>query len=108
MKTVMKPLLLITSMLLISLNVFALDLAAAKTNGMVGETQNGYLKAKSSATEVQALVDDINAKRKATYQALAKKNALTVAQVEKLAGEKAIKRTEAGHYIYVGGNWIKK
>jgi len=58
--------------------------------------------------DVQSLVDDINAKRKAVYVKLAAKNGITVQQVEKLAAEKAYKKTSSGHYLWISGKWAKK
>ena len=80
---------------LISLNMacaFALDLQQVKSDGLVGEQLNGYLgvvKSNASA-EVRAMVDDINAQRKAKYQSIAAKNSTSVETVELLAGKKAI------------------
>ena len=57
---------------------------------------------------MQRLIDDINAKRKAVYVKLAAKNGITVQQVEKLAAEKAYKKTSSGHYLWINGQWAKK
>lgn len=86
----------------------SLDLSTAKAQGLVGEKPNGYIAAIKSTAEVNAIVADINAKRKANYQKLAADNNLSLQQVEKLAGEKSLKKTQKGHYIFVGNNWVKK
>ncbi len=98
---------------LISLNMtcaFALDLQQVKSDGLVGEQLNGYLgvvKSNASA-EVRAMVDDINAQRKAKYQSIAAKNSTSVETVELLAGKKAIEKTEPGNYIQTATGWNKK
>ncbi|WP_105167119.1 YdbL family protein [Pseudoalteromonas sp. T1lg23B] len=89
-------------------SAWALTLDSAKDQGLVGETANGYLAVVSNAAQVQALIDDINAKRKAKYQQLAKQNGISLSQVELLAGKKAIEKTAKGHYVQVNGSWVKK
>jgi uncharacterized protein YdbL (DUF1318 family) len=74
----------------------------------VGEKPDGYLGVIVSSSGTQDLVTTINAKRKSTYQKLANKNNLELAQVEALAAKKAFSKTEAGHYIWVNGSWSKK
>lgn len=89
--------------------VWAIDLSQAKNQGLVGETPSGYLAPVGNATpEVQALISDINQKRKAVYQQNAKKNKVSLQAVEKIAGKTAIEKTESGHYIRINGNWQKK
>lgn len=80
----------------------------AKAQGLVGEKPDGYLGVIVSSSGTQDLVTTINAKRKSTYQKLANKNNLELAQVEALAAKKAFSKTEAGHYIWVNGSWSKK
>lgn len=88
--------------------VFAIGLDEAKQQGLVGEKNNGYLGVVVAQKDAQNLVDDINAKRKAVYVKLAAKNGITVQQVEKLAAEKAYKKTSSGHYLWMSGKWVKK
>ncbi|MEP1447662.1 MAG: YdbL family protein [Paraglaciecola sp.] len=99
--------LIIVSMLFSSI-AFAIDLNEAKNKGLVGEKDNGYLGVVVAQQDAQALVADINAKRKVVYQKLATKNGITVQQVEKLAAQKAYDKTNPGHYLWVGGKWVKK
>ncbi|CAM4019513.1 YdbL family protein [Pseudoalteromonas byunsanensis] len=89
-------------------SAWALTLDSAKDQGLVGETASGYLAAVSNGAQVQELIDDINAKRKTKYQQLAKKNGISLSQVEALAGKKAIEKTAKGHYVKVNGRWLKK
>ena len=94
--------------LIISLPVFALDLSDAKSQGLVGETYSGYLKAIKPSAEVNALVVDINSQRKMYYQRIADKNSISLEAVEARAGQKAIEKTPSGEYVDTGSGWGKK
>jgi len=106
----------IQSLLLIALltffgNSFAISLQNAKSDGLVGETPSGYLAiaTKPSTDELKALVLDINSKRKAKYQEIATKVGKTLTSIEKMAGNKAISKTKAGHLVQKpDGSWAKK
>lgn len=88
---------------------FALSLQDAKTQGLVGEQLNGYLGIIKESSDVKALVSNVNKRRKAKYQELAKKNNIDLATVAKLAGNKAISKTKSGNYIQnQSGQWVKK
>lgn len=91
-----------------SLTAFAIGLDDAKARGLVGETVDGYLGAVEASAEVNALVADINAKRKAEYQRIAQKNGIDLSTVEALAGKKAIEKTPAGQYVQIEGAWVRK
>lgn len=98
----------LVSAILFSAVTFAIELDTAKTTGLVGEQQNGYLGAIVESSEVMELINDINAKRKAKYQELATKNGITLEQVEVLAAKKAYEKTESGNYLQVNGQWVRK
>jgi len=67
----------------------AASLDQAKSQGMVCELPTGYLKATGSATgDVQALVKEINAGRKAEYSRIANEHGVTPEQVGKLTARK--------------------
>jgi len=91
-----------------SFSAWAITLDNAKNQGLVGEDSSGYLGLVVQNSEAKAVVEEINAKRKAQYLKLAKKNDLSLAQVEALAAAKTIEKTKSGHYIEVNGNWVKK
>jgi len=77
-----------------------LSLADAKARGLVGEQYDGYLGVvDSSSGEVRALVDDVNARRRAEYRRIAESNQVDVGDVEALAGKKAIERTASGGFV---------
>ncbi|MGO2010929.1 MAG: YdbL family protein [Pseudoalteromonas sp.] len=92
----------------LSFSAWAISLDNAKDQGLVGEDSSGYLGLVVQNAEAKAVVDEINEKRKAQYLKLAKKNDLSLAQVEALAAAKTIKKTQSGHFIEVNGEWVKK
>ena len=101
-------LLLITMLFLFCQTAFALDLGTAKAQGLVGETITGYLAPVKATPEVKKLIADINAKRKAMYEKIAKRNGTSLHAVELLAGKKAIAKTPPGQFINLGKGWLKK
>ncbi|BDF95467.1 MULTISPECIES: YdbL family protein [Pseudoalteromonas] len=92
----------------LSFSAWAISLDDAKNQGLVGEDSSGYLGLVVQNAEAKAVVDEINEKRKAQYLKLAKKNNLSLAQVEALAAAKTIEKTQSGHFIEVNGEWVKK
>lgn len=92
----------------LSFSAWAISLDDAKSQGLVGEDSSGYLGLVVQNAEAKAVVNEINEKRKAQYLKLAKKNDLSLAQVEALAAAKTIEKTQVGHYIEVNGEWVKK
>lgn len=98
----------LVSAVCMSFSSWAISLDDAKNQGLVGEDSSGYLGLVVQNAEAKAVVDDINTKRKAQYLKLAKKNNLSLSQVEALAAAKTIEKTQSGHYVEVNGNWVKK
>ena len=83
----------------------------AKQSGAVGEQRDGYLGpvTRSVNSEVQALIAEVNQERKARYEEIAKKNNLSLEQVQTLAFEQAEQATLAGNYVQTAsGTWVKK
>lgn len=90
-------------------NAFCLSLDDAKSRGLVGETTSGYLGAVTVSSEVSSLVASVNAKRRKKYEQIARKNGISMDQVEKLAAKKAIQKTPPGQFVQnQNGKWIKK
>ena len=88
---------------------WALSLEEAKAKGLVGEKPSGYLGVVSGGGDVQALVNDINQKRRQAYEDIASRNKTNIKDVETLAGEKAIQNTKPGHFVQSpSGQWMKK
>lgn len=109
MNRLIKKLISAVAISAIAFSSWAISLADAKQQGLVGETANGYLAAVKSNSEVSSLVKSVNEKRKKIYLALAKKNKITVEQVGVLAGKKAIAKTQSGHMVKnSAGKWVKK
>lgn len=89
--------------------VSGLTLREAKEAGWVGETTEGYLAAVGNPSpEVQHLIADINARRRAEYQAISNRTGAELSAVEALAGSKAINRTPPGQYIRLDNRWQTK
>ena len=90
---------------------FADALDDAKVAGLVGESATGYLAVVSPPGDAatRALIEDINARRKARYREIAANNGIDLDAVEMLAGQKAIDRTPAGQFIRAAnGAWRQK
>ena len=92
----------------VALPALALDLDQVKSEGLVGETNMGYIAAVKPSPDVDALVISINSQRKVYYEEIAKKNAISLQAVEARAGLKAIEKTTTGGYINTGDGWIQK
>ncbi|MEM9668210.1 MAG: YdbL family protein [Pseudomonadota bacterium] len=83
----------------------------AKVEGEVGERPDGYLGLVDGSVEpaVRRRVDEINARRRALYERLAREKGATVEQVGFLTGEKQIAGTPSGqYYMATNGRWVKK
>ncbi len=90
--------------------LMAADLTSAKNAGLIGEQANGYIGfVKAVPADVNALVKDVNAKRKARYTKIAKSKEIALSDVAKIGGQKAIEKTKKGNYIMMEGDgWTKK
>ena len=80
----------------------------AKSQGLVGEKPTGYLGVVSAGGDAAGIVDAINQARRAEYARIAEKHGIPVAEVEAVAGKKALERTPRGEYIQVDGRWVRK
>ena len=79
------------ALILFAVPASALDLAQAKSQGLVKETSTGYLAAVKPSGEVNSLVQKINAGRKAAYQKLANDTGAPLSAVEQRAGQRLTK-----------------
>lgn len=84
------------------------QLSDAKEQGLVGEKPDGYLGVVESTATAEQIVNEINEARRKEYTRIANENDIAVADVELLAGKRAIERTDSGLYIKIGGEWKKK
>lgn len=83
-------------------------LIAAKRAGYLGERIDGYLGVVSADTppDIRAMADEINAKRRAEYAAIAKRQGVPVEAVAQLAGQKLIERASPGEWVLgADGDW---
>jgi hypothetical protein len=87
-----------------------LEVAAAKRAKTLGERADGYLGAVPPAGEpAQALVERVNAERRARYQELASRYAAPPREVEKLAGARRLEQAGVGEAVMTpDGAWITK
>jgi uncharacterized protein YdbL (DUF1318 family) len=101
---------IVALVLAIALPALALDLDEARAKGTVGERMDGYVAAVASApsAEVAALVAEVNAKRRAHYEDIAKRTGAPVEAVAALAGQKLISNAPAGQFVNDGSGWKKK
>jgi uncharacterized protein YdbL (DUF1318 family) len=89
----------------------AASLDQAKAAGQVGERVDGYLGVvdANAPADVRALVDQVNAERRAKYEQIAQKQGAPLAAVAQIAGKKLVERTPSGQYVLdAGGQWRKK
>jgi len=107
----MKKILLALCLSLAVSAAWAIDIGAAKEQGLVGEANTGYIAAVKTpaSAEVQALIADVNAKRKAEFEKTAEKTGATLEQVRARFYELAVQKTAAGHYYQdANGTWRTK
>ena len=103
---------LLISILMVSVSVAASSqLTKPKADGLIGEQANGYIGLVSNnvPADIKKLVSDVNAKRKAGYQKIAKKQGVSLSEVEKVGGNTAFEKTRKGNYVRdANGSWRKK
>ncbi len=108
MKSITKLFLIFS--LIFSGQLFAANLTAAKAAGLIGEQANGYIGiVKKAPDEVRDLVKSVNQKRKARYKKIAISKKLSLNDVAKIGGKKAIEKTKSGNFVKkVGEGWTRK
>jgi len=100
---------LFVAVLLISVQVCALGLDAAKNRGLVGEQPDGYLGVVEATADAVELVAEINQERREAYARIAREHGITLEQVARIAGKKAIEKTDPGNYVQTQqGRWVRK
>jgi uncharacterized protein YdbL (DUF1318 family) len=104
------PCFLLALALALPLAAAALDLDSARAQGLVGEMTDGYVGAvKGQGGEpVRQLVAEVNARRRAAYEQIAREQGTAVEAVAALAGQKLIARMPAGSWIGDDGRWYQK
>lgn len=92
--------------LLIASPALALDLHGARSAGVIGERNDGYVAVLKSSPEAEALAAEVNAKRKREYARISKENGQTADVVGKLAAPQIIGGLPTGtRYQDASGNW---
>ena len=100
---------LILALTVVAAPASAIDLDAAKRQGLVGEQPDGFLGTVRQTPEAAELVRSVNEQRRQGYQDLAQRNGVSVDSVATLAGRKLIDRAAPGEYVRdVGGQWQRK
>ncbi len=109
-KYFLKPLILLTFMLSLANSAWALNLDEAKSQGLIGESSNGYLGLiNNSNASAKKLINDINSKRRAAYAAKAQKAGVELKIIEVRIGERLQQRAKKGEYIQrSNGQWQRK
>lgn len=102
--------LFITATLAFTSLAHALTLDEAQSQGLLGENASGYLEMTPRGNaEAKALMDSVNAKRKAKYQSIADKQGTELENIEQIAGEKIAAKLKSGEfYKDADGRWHKK
>lgn len=101
----------VLALLFLSQGALAATLEEAKAAGQIGEKQDGYIGQVQSnvPADVAALVESVNAQRRARYEQIAATNGIAVSEVAKLAFERAFEATHSGHFVETApGQWTRK
>jgi len=82
----------------------------AKAAGKLGEGPDGFLHVvDQKSTELIALADDINTKRREKYLEIAKNQGVPLDAVAAAAGSKLVERTPPGEFVMrADGSWVRK
>lgn len=99
------------TLLFLGQGALAATLEEAKAAGQIGEKQDGYigLVQGNVPADVAALVESVNAQRRARYEQIAASNGIAVADVARLAFERAFEATRPGHFVESApGQWARK
>ena len=108
---VLKQTIMVLLLSLLAAGAWAIDLQQAKSRGLVGEANSGYLGYVKTppAADVRALVEDVNRQRRQMFADTAKANNLGVEQVALRFYQRAAQATASGHYYQdAGGQWQRK
>ncbi len=108
--------LLLLFLMLAPTAAFAMTLDEAREQGLVGEDSTGYVAAVSASPTqaVQALVTEVNEKRRAVYEQVAKQTStssdpVTADQVARIGAPKLFEKAAPGTYLRAPGHgWQKK
>jgi uncharacterized protein len=101
--------LLFTLLMASTAAAFAIDLETARSKGLVGEVDNGYIAIPPGAgAEAQPLVGTVNQERRAAYAGIATKNGISVEVAGQRTFEKRFPGFPAGTWVQIQGKWSRK
>ena len=105
-----KTLFIAATLLVASQLSFALTLDEAREKGMLGENASGYVEITPRGNaDAKAVMEEVNTKRKAKYQAIANEQNIAIEKIDKIAGEKITEKLSTGQfYKDINGKWNKK
>lgn len=84
-------------------------LDAPRNAGTVGEGKDGYAIARDGASQADRdLVQSINAKRRAFYEARAKEEGVPVGEVQAIYREAIFKKAPSGWWFQTNAGWTQK
>lgn len=84
-------------------------LDAPRNAGTVGEGADGYAIARDGASQADRdLVQSINAKRRAFYEARAKEEGVPVSDIQAIYREAIFKKAPPGWWFQSGSGWTQK
>lgn len=86
-------------------------LDAYRASGTIAERFDGYVEVRDAGagSDVRALADDVNAKRRALYEKRAAESKVPVGEVGKLFATKIVETAPPGTYFrQPGGNFVRK
>lgn len=104
------PALLLAALLLPAFPAAAQGLDQLKAQGLVGERPDGYLGATNGLPgDAARVVDDVNARRRSSYEDIARRQNTSRNAVEAVAGAKLREKTPPGQFVMdPGGGWRRK
>lgn len=101
--------LLLLAIALVTLPALAGPLEDAKRQGWVGERPDGYLGTPPGASGHEAMVGEINAKRRQAYGDIAQRNGTSTEAVGTLTGQRLIDQSPSGSWVMdAHGSWRRK
>ena len=85
------------------------EIQALKTDGVIGEDKDGFLKFRKDAGDKQALVNAENADRGEVYKAIAAKQGVSVQVVGQRRALQIAERAKPGEWLQnADGKWYQK
>lgn len=92
-----------------AVSALALDFDTARSKGLVGEVDNGYIAIPPGAgNEGAGLVSVVNKQRQAVYEQIAEKNGISVEATGQRTFQKRYPDFPAGTWVKMNGSWSRK